>query len=112
VRWFEPSSEQENVNKFLVVYDDGTIYVFYTTSSTATNGTGSGVQTQAKEEMVLTFEHNGKQVEIKRDKVISTMQKTVEGFDFDKHYTEETKSKNSKELELWHSEQSELLGCI
>jgi len=40
------------------------------------------------------------------------MQKTVEGFDFDKHYTEENKSKNSKELELWHSEQSELLGCI
>jgi len=48
------------VNKFLVVYDDGTIYVFYTTSSNATNGTGSGVQTQAKEEMVLTFEQNGK----------------------------------------------------
>lgn len=30
VKWFEPSSEEENVNKFLVVYDDGTIYIFYT----------------------------------------------------------------------------------
>jgi hypothetical protein len=30
VKWFEPSSEEENVNKFLVVYEDGTIYIFYT----------------------------------------------------------------------------------
>lgn len=30
VRWFEPSSESDNVNKFLVAYDDGAIYVFYT----------------------------------------------------------------------------------
>lgn len=30
VKWFEPYSESENVNKFLVVFDDGTIYVFYT----------------------------------------------------------------------------------
>jgi hypothetical protein len=29
VKWFEPSSEEENVNKFLVVYDDGTIYIFF-----------------------------------------------------------------------------------
>jgi hypothetical protein len=30
VKWFEPYSESENVNKFLVVFDDGAIYVFYT----------------------------------------------------------------------------------
>lgn len=30
VKWFEPISEEENVNKFLVVYEDGTIYIFYT----------------------------------------------------------------------------------
>ena len=29
VKWFEPSSEEENVNKFLVVYEDGTIYIYY-----------------------------------------------------------------------------------
>ena len=30
VKWFEPYSESENVNKFLVVFDDGSIYIFYT----------------------------------------------------------------------------------
>jgi hypothetical protein len=29
VRWFEPLNENENCNKFLVVFDDGTIYVFF-----------------------------------------------------------------------------------
>jgi hypothetical protein len=32
VKWFEPISEEENVNKFLVVYEDGTIYIFYTSA--------------------------------------------------------------------------------
>ena len=30
VKWFEPSSQENNVNKFLVVFDDGTIYIYYT----------------------------------------------------------------------------------
>lgn len=34
VKWFEPISEEENVNKFLVVYEDGTIYIFYTSAQT------------------------------------------------------------------------------
>lgn len=29
VRWFEPRDDIDNVNKFLVVFDDGMIYVFY-----------------------------------------------------------------------------------
>lgn len=29
VRWFEPLNEGENCNKFLVVFEDGTIYVFF-----------------------------------------------------------------------------------
>lgn len=49
VRWFEPHSEEENVNKFLVVYDDGTIYVYYTnTLGSAAGGqstSGSSSQT-------------------------------------------------------------------
>jgi hypothetical protein len=27
VRWFEPLTEGENCNKFLIVFEDGTIYV-------------------------------------------------------------------------------------
>lgn len=30
VKWFEPYNQEENVNKFIVVYEDGTIYIFYT----------------------------------------------------------------------------------
>ena len=29
VKWFEASKEGENPNKFLVVFDDGTLYVFF-----------------------------------------------------------------------------------
>ena len=29
VKWFEPLSEKETSNKFIVVYEDGTIYVFF-----------------------------------------------------------------------------------
>lgn len=29
VKWFEPLREGENSNKFVVVFEDGTIYVFF-----------------------------------------------------------------------------------
>ena len=29
VRWFEPMIEGQNSNKFIVVFDDGAIYVFF-----------------------------------------------------------------------------------
>lgn len=29
VKWFEPLREGENCNKFVVVFEDGTIYVFF-----------------------------------------------------------------------------------
>jgi hypothetical protein len=41
VKWFEPLSEGKNSNKFLVVFEDGTIYVYFKdsnqTSETAKN---------------------------------------------------------------------------
>jgi len=33
VRWFEPLSEGKNSNKFLVVFEDGTIYVYFKDSN-------------------------------------------------------------------------------
>lgn len=33
VKWFEPLSEKDNSNKFIVVYEDGTIYVFFVKNS-------------------------------------------------------------------------------
>ena len=29
VKWFEPYSEGENSNKFLTVFEDGTIYIYF-----------------------------------------------------------------------------------
>ena len=29
VKWFESITEDENPNKFIVVFDDGTLYVFF-----------------------------------------------------------------------------------
>ena len=29
VKWFEAINEDENPNKFIVVFDDGTLYVFF-----------------------------------------------------------------------------------
>ena len=29
VKWFEAITEDENPNKFIVVFDDGTLYVFF-----------------------------------------------------------------------------------
>jgi len=29
VKWFEPFAEGENSNKFIVVFEDGTIYVYF-----------------------------------------------------------------------------------
>ena len=29
VKWFEAIEEGENPNKFIVVFDDGTLYVFF-----------------------------------------------------------------------------------
>lgn len=33
VRWFEAMQEGENSNKFIVVFDDGTFYVFFRSKS-------------------------------------------------------------------------------
>ena len=74
VKWFEPYSETENVNKFLVVYDDGTIYVYYTNA-----------RSESKDTVRLTI--NGTPKDVSKDKIVSYMQKAVENFDFDKYYT-------------------------
>ena len=92
VKWFEPFSEKENVNKFLVVYDDGTIYVYYTHKATKTP--------PPKEDVTLKFDSNGTPMEVSRDKVISTMQSLVEKYDFNQHYPTATPVVPSTELKL------------
>lgn len=89
VKWFEPFSEEENVNKFLVVYEDGTIYIFYT-------------KPQQTEEDKRTVKIPGKEGAIKEvslESVISIMQQSVENYDFNKHYSQEHDPVNSHLLE-------------
>jgi len=71
VRWFEPLNEKEKSNKFIAVYEDGTIYVFYVKDE------------DPKPKNILI---DGK--EVSNEKIISTMQEAVENYDFNKHYTQ------------------------
>ena len=64
VKWFEPYSETENVNKFLVVYDDGSIYVFYTNQDSKAE----------KERDSIDIKIGGQKKEVLRAKVIAWMQ--------------------------------------
>jgi hypothetical protein len=76
VKWFEPLNEKENVNKFLVVYEDGTIYIFY-------------VKTEKEDETkpkIIKIPINNEFKEVAAEKIISLMQEAVENYDFNKHY--------------------------
>lgn len=69
VKWFEPLNEKDKSNKFIVVYEDGTIYVFYV---------------KDEDPKIKNILVEGK--EISTEKIISTMQEAVENYDFNKHY--------------------------
>ena len=76
VKWFEPLNEKENVNKFLVVYEDGTIYIFYVKKEK---------EDDTKPKMVKIPIGNDLK-EVAEEKIISKMQEAVENYDFGKHY--------------------------
>lgn len=46
VRWFEPLNEGENNNKFLAVFEDGTIYVYFRDSRHSNETRGLKIKTQ------------------------------------------------------------------
>jgi len=77
VKWFEPLSEKENSNKFIVVYEDGTIYVFY-------------VKKDEDQKAAKLLQIDGKDVSV--EKIVSTMQDAVENYDFNKHYAQNQES--------------------
>jgi hypothetical protein len=79
VKWFEPFSEEENVNKFLVVYEDGTIYIFYTKPQ----------QTEEDKRTVKIPGKDGAFKEVSVESVINIMQQSIENYDFNKHYSQE-----------------------
>lgn len=62
VKWFEPISEEENVNKFLVVYDDGTIYIFY-----------SKIQQDEEKRTIPVLNKDGVQKDVPIETVVYTM---------------------------------------
>lgn len=75
VKWFEPKDAEQNVNKFLVVYEDGTIYIFYVKNEDST---------AAK---TVKFPDRETEKEVPQETIISWMQSSVEDFDFNKYYT-------------------------
>ena len=46
VRWFEPLNEGENNNKFLAVFEDGMIYVYFRDSRHSNETRGFKIKTQ------------------------------------------------------------------
>ena len=84
VKWFEPLNAKENSNKFIVVYEDGTIYVFFVKKDD-----------DQKQKNILI---DGK--EVSTEKIISTMQDAVENYDFNKHYSQKSESSTTDEISL------------
>lgn len=82
VRWFEPLNEGENCNKFLVVFEDGTIYVFFR-DSRHTNLT-------SKQKLKVGEKGAPDIKEYTRDQIIYLMQQEIGNFNFDKYYPKAT----------------------
>lgn len=78
VRWFEPLNENENCNKFLAVFDDGTIYVFFRDSRHKKETKGQKIKVGEQGAPDLK--------EYTRDQIVMLMQQEVGNFDFDKCY--------------------------
>ena len=92
VKWFEPSAEDLNVNKFLVVYEDGTIYIFYTKAHLA----------EEENKAFKIPSKDGPTKEIPVDQIINMLQKSVEDYDFNVHYTKRAESKSDKVQLIFH----------
>ena len=78
-----------------MVYEDGTIYVFFVKPSD-----------DPKTKPVLI---EGKEVTV--EKIVSTMQEAVENYDFNKHYLTK-QSSSSEDLSLIVKEKVQLINCI
>ena len=107
VKWFEANVEGTNSNKFIVVFDDGTFYVFFRDLNYLENnnekivripcGTHSNVGAIYNQINDKNFVPNPRAPEYKeytREQIIRTLQKEIEGYDFDKHYSTAHKQRN------------------
>lgn len=83
VKWFEPLNEGENCNKFLIVFEDGTIFV---------NFRDSKHNNETRTQKVKTADYGGQTdtKEYTRDQIVTMMQQEVGNFDFDKQYPKGT----------------------
>lgn len=88
VKWFEPKNAEQNVNKFLVVYEDGTIYIFYVKNEDST-----ALKT-------VKFPDRETEKEVPQETIIHWMQSSVEDFDFDKYYTPSLVAERAKGTHL------------
>ena len=95
VKWFEPISEEENVNKFLVVYEDGTIYIYYTKAESPD---------EDLKRVITVATKDGGTKDMTVEKIIQTMQTSVENYDFNKHYLKKP-ANNSQKVEMICHEQ-------
>ena len=100
VRWFEAMVEGENSNKFVVVFDDGTHYVFFRDNyfpenrydhviriPSSTYQNASAIYHQINDRNFQPGPNSPDYKEMTREQIIKTMQKEVEDFDFNAYYS-------------------------
>jgi hypothetical protein len=86
VKWFEPFTEGENSNKFIAVFEDGTIHVYFKESNHTIDRNREKVYYKSKPFQPGFPEE---QRESTREKVLCWMQEHIETFDFEKFYPRE-----------------------
>ena len=109
VRWFEAMQEGTNSNKFIVVFDDGTFYIFFRDLNysenrypqtvripTASNSNSTFIYDQINAPDFVPQPGTGQPEykEYTREAIVKILQNTVEGFDFDQYYSAPYKQRN------------------
>jgi len=86
VRWFEPLSEGENSNKFIAVFEDGTLWVYFKESNHTTDSHRARLRF-----IVKPFQPGFPEVEktATREQVLKWMEEHIESFNFEKFYPRE-----------------------
>ena len=101
VKWFESAQEGINSNKFIVVFDDGTIYVFFRDLNFTENKNNQIIRIpinvpQGTDSTALYRQLNSRDFqptstspphkEYTRGQLVNALQSEIESLDFDQYY--------------------------
>eukprot|EP00352_Strombidinopsis_acuminata_P005847 CAMPEP_0176368368 /NCGR_PEP_ID=MMETSP0126-20121128/22539_1 /TAXON_ID=141414 ORGANISM="Strombidinopsis acuminatum, Strain SPMC142" /NCGR_SAMPLE_ID=MMETSP0126 /ASSEMBLY_ACC=CAM_ASM_000229 /LENGTH=99 /DNA_ID=CAMNT_0017726577 /DNA_START=695 /DNA_END=994 /DNA_ORIENTATION=+ len=87
VKWFQAPNGTTNSNKFLAVFEDGTIYVFMKEFDN---------KDDYRKQMVRVTPDK----EYSREQIVTMMQGKVENFDFSKFYTKKVTTAKGKQKQV------------